>query len=101
MSIEQVVIGHADVRANDAYNDDLSARRATNVAASLVEGGVIAQLGAEGIDSPSAAETRRVYNSPDVALFLDTAQNRRFLSINVGTGYRAHPLNQTVQVILS
>jgi pilus biogenesis lipoprotein CpaD len=40
LSIEQVVIGHADVRANDAYNDDLSARRATNVAASLVEGGI-------------------------------------------------------------
>jgi type IV pilus assembly protein PilY1 len=62
-------------------------------AASLVEGGVIARLGAEGVDSPSAGDTRRVYNSPDVALFLDTAQNRRFLSINVGTGYRAHPLD--------
>ena len=62
-------------------------------AATLVNGGVIAQLGAEGIDSPSTAETRRVYNSPDVALFLDTGLNRRFLSINVGTGYRAHPLN--------
>jgi type IV pilus assembly protein PilY1 len=61
--------------------------------ASLVTGGVIARLGAEGIDSPSAAETRRIYNAPDVALFLDTAQNRRFLSINVGTGYRAHPLD--------
>ena len=62
-------------------------------AASLVNGGVIAQIGAEGIDSPAATETRRVYNSPDVALFLDAAQNRRFLSINVGTGYRAHPLD--------
>jgi type IV pilus assembly protein PilY1 len=61
--------------------------------ASLVTGGVIARLGAEGIDSPTAADTRRVYNTPDVALFLDTAQNRRFLSINVGTGYRAHPLD--------
>ncbi len=61
--------------------------------ASLVTGGVIAELGAEGIDSPSPADTRRVYNAPDVALFLDTAQNRRFLSINVGTGYRAHPLD--------
>jgi type IV pilus assembly protein PilY1 len=64
-----------------------------NAAGSLVEGGVIAQLGAEGIDSPSATETRRVYNSPDVALFLDTERNRRFLSVNVGTGYRAHPLD--------
>ncbi len=62
-------------------------------ATSLVTGGVIAELGAEGIASPAPSDTRRVYNTPDVALFLDTAQNRRFLSINIGTGYRAHPLD--------
>ncbi len=62
-------------------------------ASSLVTGGVIAQLGAEGITRPTPAETRRTYNSPDVAIFVDTAQNRRFLSVNIGTGYRAHPLD--------
>jgi type IV pilus assembly protein PilY1 len=62
-------------------------------AASLVTGGVVAQLGAEGIAAPTPAETRRTYNSPDVALFVDGTQNRRFLAVNFGTGYRAHPLD--------
>ena len=59
----------------------------------LVAGGVIAQLGAEGLTTPTAAETRRFYNSPDVALFNDTRQNRRFIAVNIGSGYRAHPLD--------
>jgi type IV pilus assembly protein PilY1 len=61
--------------------------------ASLVAGGVIAQLGAEGLAKPGAADTRRFYNSPDIALFNDTRQNRRFISISIGSGYRAHPLD--------
>lgn len=61
----------------------------------LVTGGVIAQLGAEGLATPSDAETRRFYNSPDVAIFNDNLQNRRFLAINIGSGYRAHPLDNT------
>jgi type IV pilus assembly protein PilY1 len=59
----------------------------------LVTGGVIARLGAEGLGSPTAAETRRFYNSPDVALFTDAVQQRRFIAINIGSGYRAHPLD--------
>jgi type IV pilus assembly protein PilY1 len=61
--------------------------------ADAVTGGVIARIGAEGIASPTPADTRRVYNSPDVALFEDPIQNRRYISVSVGTGYRAHPLN--------
>ncbi len=61
----------------------------------LVAGGVIAQLGAEGNLPTSDPETRRFYNAPDVAVFNDNAQNRRFLSISVGSGYRAHPLDNT------
>ena len=64
-----------------------------NPAASLVAGGVIARLGAEGLESPTAADTRRFYNSPDVAIFNDSRQNRRFISISIGSGYRAHPLD--------
>jgi len=64
-------------------------------ASSFVTGGVIAQLGAEGIASPSVGETRRNYNSPDIAIFIDNAQNRRFISVSIGTGYRAHPLDTT------
>jgi len=61
----------------------------------LVTGGVIAQLGAEGLGSPSDAETRRFYNAPDISIFNDNLQNRRFLAINIGSGYRAHPLDNT------
>jgi len=61
--------------------------------ANLVTGGVVAQVGAEGIASPALEDTRRVYNSPDVALVLDNNINRRFIAVNVGTGYRAHPLD--------
>lgn len=61
--------------------------------ANLVEGGVIADLG-----TPGAAETtvipRRFYNAPDVAIFNDPVQGRRFISISIGSGYRAHPLNE-------
>lgn len=63
---------------------------------SLVAGGVIAQLGAEGLPGvPTAAETRRFYTTPDVALFTDHDQNRRYLSVSIGSGYRAHPLDNS------
>jgi type IV pilus assembly protein PilY1 len=61
--------------------------------ANLVAGGVIAQLGAEGLGSPSDADTRRFYNSPDVSIFNDALQGRRFISVSIGSGYRAHPLD--------
>ena len=60
---------------------------------SLVTGGVIARLGAEGLATPTAADTRRFYNSPDASLFLDKIQNRRFIAVSIGTGYRAHPFD--------
>jgi type IV pilus assembly protein PilY1 len=61
----------------------------------LVAGGVIAQLGAEGLGSPTDPETRRLYNAPDISIFNDNIQNRRFLAINIGSGYRSHPLDDT------
>ncbi len=61
----------------------------------LVAGGVIAQLGAEGMSNPGSAETRRFYATPDVAMFTDKNLDRRFLAINIGTGYRAHPLDDS------
>ena len=67
-----------------------------NTPANLVAGGVIAQLGAEGQGAtPSAAETRRFYNTPDIALFSDYGQDRRYLSVSIGSGYRAHPLDSS------
>jgi type IV pilus assembly protein PilY1 len=64
--------------------------------ADLVAGGVIAQLGAEGLASPTDADTRRFYNSPDVSMFVDPLQGRRYLSISIGSGYRAHPLDNNI-----
>jgi type IV pilus assembly protein PilY1 len=61
--------------------------------ASLVAGGVIARFGGEGMGNPGPADTRRFYNSPDVAMFNDVRQNRRFISVSIGSGYRAHPLD--------
>lgn len=63
------------------------------VPSKLVTGGVIASLGAEAVDNPTEADTRRFYSTPDVAIFTDKIQARRYLAINIGSGYRAHPLN--------
>lgn len=38
--IDQIVLGHADIRAGDAYNDALSARRAQRVQTVLLEHGI-------------------------------------------------------------
>jgi len=61
---------------------------------SLVTGGVIARLGAEGQSSPGIAETRRLYSAPDISLVRDDVLDRRYLSISLGSGYRAHPLDK-------
>ena len=56
-------------------------------ASSLVTGGKIAQFGLD------ATSERRIYNSPDVSLFTDPIQDRRYITVSIGSGYRAHPLN--------
>lgn len=61
----------------------------------LVTGGVIAQLGAEGNLPATNEDTRRFYNAPDVSVFNDNAQSRRFVAISIGSGYRSHPLDNT------
>ena len=61
----------------------------------LVTGGVIAQLGAEGNGAVGDPDTRRFYNAPDISIFNDNVQNRRFIAVSIGSGYRAHPLDNT------
>src|SRR5690606_22878388 len=56
---------------------------------SLVTGGVIAQLGAAGMENPTLADTRRFYNAPDTA-FVSTGTGT-FMHIGIGSGYRSHP----------
>ena len=62
----------------------------------LVTGGVIAQLGADGLGGAhTPADTRRFYNAPDVSLITDNQQQRRYIAVSVGSGYRAHPFDLT------
>lgn len=72
----------------DIYND--------STVSNLVTGGVIASLGTHDEATHTAAATRRFYNAPDVA-----AVRKRglppFFSIAIGSGYRGHPLNTTIQ----
>ena len=64
--------------------------------ADLVNGGVIAQLGAEGLTTtPTAGQTLRFYNTPDVSVFRDPIQGRRYVSVAIGSGYRAGPFDVT------
>jgi type IV pilus assembly protein PilY1 len=58
-------------------------------AASLVNGGVIAQLGAAGAALPTLDDTRRFYYAPDVAYVSE--RDYGFLHVGIGSGYRAHP----------
>ena len=60
---------------------------------SLISAGVLAQLGAEGQGTVTAANTRRFYSAPDVSVFTDTNLGRRYAAVSIGSGYRAHPLD--------
>ncbi len=65
------------------------------VVTDLVDGGVLATLGAGGIAGATAADTRRFYNRPEVVP-LQIGGNFVF-TINIGSGYRAHPLNTATE----
>jgi type IV pilus assembly protein PilY1 len=52
-----------------------------------ITGGAIASLG--GAESPAAADNRRFYYAPDVAL--GTGDGDSFLNITIGSGYREQP----------
>lgn len=60
-----------------------------NPVSSLIAGGVIAQLGAAGLPSPTVDVTRRFYYAPDVARVV--TQDHNFIHIGIGSGHRAHP----------
>jgi type IV pilus assembly protein PilY1 len=65
-------------------------------AANLVDGGVIAQLGAAPNHAAATAENRRrFYNAPDIA-FVNTPTDN-FIHIGIGSGHREHPLGTAVR----
>ncbi|HEV7432090.1 MAG TPA: hypothetical protein VGN77_03540, partial [Steroidobacteraceae bacterium] len=66
-----------------------------NNAAGLVAGGVIASLGTRLDAVHPAADQRRFYSAPDIAAE-QKPKLSPFLSIAIGSGYRGHPLDQTI-----
>jgi type IV pilus assembly protein PilY1 len=66
-----------------------------NGPSSLGEGGVLATLGAADLTDPPAAAVRRFYATPDVVLV--NCLRTTFLAINIGSGYRGHPLDTDVE----
>ncbi len=65
-------------------------------AASLVAGGVIAQLGAGSNGALPNSAARRFYNAPDVSLVQRRAEDP-YYNIAIGSGYRGHPLDTITQ----
>jgi len=59
-------------------------------AADLLRGGVLARL-----NGTRPADHRRFYNEPDVALI--AKGGTRFMAVSIGSGWRAHPLNDVVE----
>jgi type IV pilus assembly protein PilY1 len=68
-----------------------------NAVSSLVTGGVIANLGAYSYTAPQPlAVSRRLYNTPDVALMKRRGKST-FFNIALGSGYRGHPLDDRTE----
>lgn len=65
-------------------------------AGSLVDGGVIGDFALNSATPAvnDAANNRRFYYAPDVSLV--KAPGGNFLSVSIGSGFRAHPLNEDV-----
>lgn len=64
-------------------------------ASTLVEGGVLASLGGAAVDTPTTADLRRFYEAPDVAPII--LNHKLVIAINIGSGYRGHPLDTDVE----
>jgi type IV pilus assembly protein PilY1 len=62
----------------------------------LVDGGLLATLGAADIAVPSNTDVRRFYARADAVPYIaSTPGDRSYLSLNIGSGHRAHPLDGT------
>lgn len=93
---------NSDGFADRMYAGDMSAQlwrfdiTNGNARGSLVAGGVIASLGSHDEATHLAVNNRRFYSAPDVAAIKDPG-TAPFLNIAIGSGYRGHPLNQTIR----
>ena len=67
------------------------------VATQLVTGGVVASLGNHGVTAPQpVADARRFYTTPDSAR-VAAPGGAVYMAVAIGSGYRGHPLNTTIQ----
>jgi len=81
--IEQIYVGDT---GGQIFRFDIDSENSFQSAT----GGVIASLA-----GTASADNRRFFNAPDVALInLDTTP---FLSVSIGSGYRAHPLDTAIK----
>jgi type IV pilus assembly protein PilY1 len=64
-------------------------------ASSLINGGVIAQLGGAPSALPPLTDVRRFYYAPDVATV--NTKDYNFIHIGIGSGHREHPLSMDNQ----
>ncbi|MFW2404748.1 MAG: pilus assembly protein [Gammaproteobacteria bacterium] len=62
----------------------------------LVEGGLLATLGGADLGTPTNSDARRFYARPDAVPYIaEKPGDRSYLSLNIGSGHRAHPLDGT------
>ena len=66
-----------------------------NSPSTFADGGMLASLGGADLGStPPAADLRRFYNQVD--LVEDIYGETRYFALNIGSGYRAHPLDRVI-----
>jgi type IV pilus assembly protein PilY1 len=59
----------------------------------LAEGGLLASIGAADLGAPAATDVRRLYARADIVPVIATEPGyRSYISLNIGSGHRAHPL---------
>ncbi len=63
-------------------------------ASQLVTGGVVFEASGTSADSDES-QNRRFYDEPDISTF--RRDRKRYFSIKMGSGFRAHPLNEVVE----
>ena len=85
--VDQFYVGDM---GGQVWRFDITQSTALDDKADLVAGGVIADLAGD-----TAASNRRFYHAPDLALVSKTGSP--YLALNLGSGYRAHPLNEAIE----
>ncbi len=92
-----------DGYADRIYAADLAARiwrfdintEGNTGAGNLVEGGMIANLNGTAVNDATPANNRHFYYEPDVSYVRQGSLE--YLTIAIGSGYRAHPLDTVIQ----